>query len=111
MKITYSNETSKSFVIARTGISIGDYPAPGGGNSVDVSGVTVNFTDDNKWLIAAPFYYDSSSPSRVNLFVKITDNNGAVSTKIVNPINDGIKDDESGDIYSKYDVFELIWME
>lgn len=107
LKITYTNGTSKSFVIARTGISIGDYPAPGGEDSVDVSGVTVNFTDDNKWLIAAPFYYDSSSPDRVKLFVKITDNNGSVSTKIVDPINGSIKDDGSGDTYNKYDVFEL----
>lgn len=111
LKITYTNGTSKTFTIARTGISIGDYPAPGGSNSVDVCGVTVNFTDDNKWLIAAPFYYANTSPGasdRVSLFVKITDNSGNVSTKLVSsPLNNSIKDDGSNDTYSKYDVFEL----
>lgn len=109
LRITYSNGTTNSFVLARTGISIGDYPVPGGRDSVDVCGETVRFTDDNKWLIATPFYYDSQSPSRVSLFVRITDNDGNVVTKLVtNTINNSnIHTDDSGYTYNKYDVFEL----
>lgn len=115
LRITYSNGTTKSFVVARTGLSIGDYPAPGGSNSVDVCGQTVNFSDENRWLIAAQYYYDSASPSdsdRVSLFVKITKNDGTVETKLVlNTINNsGIQEDTEdvdGYTYKKYDVFEL----
>lgn len=111
LQITYYDGTVKSFVIARTGLSIGDYPAPGGSDSVDVCGETVIFTDDNKWLIAAQYYYDSVSPSdRVSLFVKITENDGNVVSKLItNTINNsGIHTDDVDDYtYRKYDVFEL----
>ena len=110
--ITYTNGTTNSFVIARTGISIGDYPAPGGEDSVNICEETVEFTDDNRWVIAAPFYYANSSPEesdRVSLFVKITENDGTVVTKLVSDTinNSGIHTDDSGYTYNKYDVFEL----
>lgn len=110
LEITYSNGTTNSFVVARTGLSIGDYPAPGGSNSVEICGETVNFTDDNKWVIAAQYYYDSSSPSdRVSLFAKITDSDGNIQTKLIsNTINNSaVHTDDTDYTCNKYDVFEL----
>ena len=109
--VDYENGSQKSVTIVRTGLMPGDFPAPGGSNSVEVFGTVVELEEGKRYLIATQFYYDTETlpANRVKLFVKITYDDGSIESKLVDtPINDTIKQDGSDkNNYRYFDVFEL----